>query len=142
MNWSNPSNPADIKLLKQLTRSDYGIGQVKTRPDQTNFRSQIVRYFGSCPITKLGPDECEAAHIVPVSDGGAYELTNGLLLGAHIHKTFDKFLWSINPQTFQIVCKPGSGSIQYYDPNSLVKIINSQWTKSLESHWKKFENLF
>jgi len=141
MNWSNPSDPADIKLLKQLeSYSNFKskLSVCKTRPDQNIFRQQLINYFLKCPITGLGPDECEAAHIIPVSSKGEYVLTNGLLLGAHIHKTFDKYLWSIDPLTYQIVCKPGSGSIETCNPNSLVGIIGSEWFNSIKSHWDCF----
>ena len=137
MNFSNPSDPADIKLLKQLEVNNF-FYKNKSRPSQTSFRDNLINYFKVCPITGLGPDECEAAHIIPVCSDGDYVLTNGLLLGAHIHKTFDKYLWSINPSTRQIVCKPNSGSIGTYNPNALIGIINSQWDESIKSHWDIF----
>jgi predicted restriction endonuclease len=85
-------------------------------------------------------DECEAAHIVPVAENGEYILFNGLLLGANIHKTFDKFLWSINPKTLMIEYKNNKnvGSIANYPSDCLVNILDARWSKSLENHWNKF----
>ena len=138
MNFINPTDPADIKLIKQLNRQNYSVYKNKSRPDQTNFRNEVIKYFNVCPITGLGPDECEAAHIIPVSSNGEYILSNGLLLGAQIHKTFDKYLWSINPLTYQIVCKPNAGSIGLYNPNSLIGIIGPKWNIYLQAHWDIF----
>ena len=74
------------------------------RLNQQQFRHELLKKYNSkCIITNEDCiDELEACHIIPVSDNESYELNNGLLLRSNIHKTFDKFLWSINPDTLII----------------------------------------
>ena len=48
---------------------------------------------------------CEIAHIHPFNEcleTQKYDPNNVILLGAHLHKIFDKYLWSINPETCKI----------------------------------------
>ncbi len=133
----------DIKLLKLLDKTSSAKFSIQiTRPCQQNFRTNLINWFTKCPITGCEIDECEAAHIIPVSSGGDYVLTNGLLLGAHIHKTFDKFAWSINPSTFQIESNNKSGSVvKYIDSIDLSQTLDSRWKKSLEWHYLEYIKL-
>ena len=41
-------------------------------------------------------------YIILVATNEDYSLENSLLLERNIHNTFDKYYWSINPDTFQI----------------------------------------
>ena len=73
------------------------------RQEQQKFRNQIVNRDKKCIITgKHIPKECQACHIVPVSDNGSYDIYNGFLINSCHHTTFDDNLWSINPETFEI----------------------------------------
>jgi predicted restriction endonuclease len=131
----------DIKLIEKLNKITIPKFSVKlTRPSQQNFRNELISYFTKCPITGCEVDECEAAHIIPVGSDGDYVLTNGLLLGAHIHKTFDKFAWSINPETLQIEYTEKSGSIcKYVQQINLSLILDHKWKKSLEWHYSRYK---
>ncbi len=133
----------DIKLLKLLEKTPSSKFSFQlTRPCQKNFRNNLINWFTQCPITGCPIDECEAAHIIPVESDGEYVLTNGLLLGAHIHKTFDKFAWSINPSTFQIEYNKNSGSVaKYAEFVNLSHFIDSRWKKSLEWHYLKYKEM-
>lgn len=138
INLLNESQQKDKELLEYFNNLSYSLNVVRTK--QQDFREELINYFNVCPITKMISDECEAAHIIPVSENGSYTLSNGLLLGANIHKTFDKFLWSIDPETYLIKYKTNTnvGSIAKYPSDCLVDIIDLRWKKSLESHWNKF----
>ena len=63
--------------------------------DQVTFRNELLEvYKGRCAITgkyfKMGNNNLlEAAHIIPVSQGGSYEVNNGLLMTPNLHKAFD-----------------------------------------------------
>lgn len=79
----------------------------ETRPDQDPFRQKLIQKYGMCIVTnETCIDELEACHIVPHSEDKHNSLvTNGLLLKANIHKTFDKHKWTINPNTLMIEIK-------------------------------------
>ena len=45
----------------------------------------------------------EAAHIVPVEEGGSDDPRNGILLSPNAHRAFDAGMWAIDPKTLEIV---------------------------------------
>jgi len=65
--------------------------EVLARPQQSHFRRRVMHSFESrCLVTGVGvPEALEAAHIVPVSQGGTDEAANGLCLRADLHLLFD-----------------------------------------------------
>jgi hypothetical protein len=136
----------DMELLHGLNKLTLNVfSLIKTRSKQTEFREQLINYFGNtCIISgsnKIILDECEAAHIIPVSANGRYEVSNGLLLSRNLHKTFDLFLWSINPKTFQIESVKDAGSINLYPKDCLVNKLNDKFIPSLTYHYNKFIKL-
>lgn len=67
------------------------------------FRSQICEaYDDACAVTGLriinggGRAEVQAAHIIPVADGGPDIVQNGLALSATVHWLFDRHLISVS----------------------------------------------
>ncbi len=48
----------------------------------------------------------DAAHVIPVEDGGTDDQRNGLLLNAGLHPAFDAGLWAIEPESLQVVTRP------------------------------------
>jgi hypothetical protein len=115
----------------------------KERKYQTEFSKKIFNRDNKCIVTNKGNSiEFEACHIVPVSEGGDYTESNGLLLTRNLHKLYDDYLWSINPETLCIetICDDEEiiGSIVDYlgikvtlKPDYLMLI-------NLKSHWDKF----
>jgi len=99
---------SDIKLLIQTIYPNLKICQNSPiRLSQTEFRNELIKHYGKCVIThNESMEELEAAHIVEYKDSGNSDLPNGLLLEANLHKTFDKYLWTINPDTLQIEINP------------------------------------
>lgn len=74
---------------------------VLTRPrlGQGSFRALVSSaYEWRCAVTqeKAHP-VLEAAHILPVSEGGRHELPNGLLLRSDVHRLFDNGYVTITP---------------------------------------------
>jgi hypothetical protein len=72
------------------------------RNGQSKFRKRIIEKYKKCLITGIGPMACEACHIksfMGSTDLEKYDIDNGLLLCANLHKLFDKYLISINPST-------------------------------------------
>ena len=120
----------------------------KIRPQQKKFRENIVDRDEKCIISNSIDTECQACHIVSVEDGGSYDVNNGLLLNACLHITFDKYLWSINPETLEIdICcndKKIVGSIynfyiQFLESNTKPNIqINEYMRTNLYKRWEKY----
>ena len=107
------------------------------RLSQTEFRNEIIRKYQTCIVSSLDSIECEAAHIVPVKDKGNYTLNNGLLLNRCIHKTFDLYYWSINPDTKKIeVNSRYYTSINEYKGKELN--LDNELYSSLSQHYKLF----
>ena len=78
------------------------------------FKFEVFRRFqGRCVVSDLGVTKMlEAAHVVPVSEGGSDDPRNGLLLSASHHRAFDRHLWSINPATLAIETSPHGPSLE------------------------------
>lgn len=68
----------------------------KIRSDQDKFRDKLIERYKQCVITETDPEECDAAHIVPLSESNNYDVDNGLLLTKSLHETFDKHYWCID----------------------------------------------
>jgi predicted restriction endonuclease len=107
--------------LEFLLNNIYNIKIVESkikRVGQVDFRQLLLERFNNrCIVTGNDcPHELEACHIIPVAINEDYSLENGLLLERNIHNTFDKYYWSINPDTFQIkiLNNVNIGSIKKY----------------------------
>lgn len=60
-----------------------------------------------CILCDAHRDVIEAAHIIPFSENGPDHGGNGLFLCKNHHFLFDKYLWTIRPSDFSIVCASG-----------------------------------
>jgi hypothetical protein len=76
------------------------LSAVLARPEQARFRSDLMAaYGGQCALTGCrAPAALEAAHIVPVSEGGLDRVDNGLLLRADVHRLYDAGLLRVDPE--------------------------------------------
>ena len=79
----------------------------ESRPEQDPFRQKLIQKYGMCIVTgSKCLKELQACHIIPhAKDKHNSSITNGLLLKANIHGTFDNHEWAINPNTMQIEIK-------------------------------------
>ena len=111
---------------------------------QQEFRKKILDLYDSKCIVS-GNDciiELEACHIIPVSTEEDYSLFNGLLIERTKHVTFDKHLWSINPDTFIIeVSGENSGSIKKYEGRRLKLSDNDELKSNLRKHYSFFKHI-
>jgi hypothetical protein len=90
----------DLEFLAYNIYNTIIVDNSKTRLSQTDFRLELLNKYGKCIISDNSCiDELEACHLVELRDGGDYYLNNGIILEANLHKTFDKYLWCINPYT-------------------------------------------
>jgi putative restriction endonuclease len=72
---------------------------VRSRLGQGTFRSLVTdAYSRRCALTgeKILP-VLEAAHIMPVTDGGKHRVDNGLLLRSDVHTLFDRGYVGVSP---------------------------------------------
>ena len=124
------NNIYNIKIVEQRHK----------RMGQKEFKNKILElYHNKCVVT--GNDcleELEAAHIIPVSEVEDYSLDNGLLLERNIHVTFDKYFWSINPDTF-VIESLNKGTIAKYQGKKLDLPKNLK--ENLREHYNKFKEV-
>jgi len=114
----------------------------RKRLNQKEFREELFAKYNKCIITD---EDCEhsldACHIIPVSENETYDIDNGLILRSDIHKTFDKYLWSINPETLEIEIKDNVnvGDIKKYVGQKVNISINSELKNNLINHYRIFK---
>ncbi|MFD3541820.1 HNH endonuclease [Streptomyces sp. NPDC058662] len=82
---------------------------VHDRPGQPRFKLQVFHRYGPrCPLTGIAvPQMIEAAHLCPVAEGGSDDPRNGLPLSAGLHRAFDAHLFTIHPETLNVITRPG-----------------------------------
>ena len=114
----------------------------KKRMGQQEFRDELFKmYSNTCVISgNICDVELEAAHIVPYAESGSYDLSNGLLLTSNFHKTFDKYLWSINPNSLLVEVAPNKnvGKISKWVGKKVNLKITPKLFANLSSHYSKF----
>ncbi|MGO3669385.1 MAG: HNH endonuclease [Vreelandella alkaliphila] len=92
----------DKKLIDSITFDEKKRRTSVTvvREGQQDFRKRVLKnYYGSCCISGSRiTDVLEAAHISPYTGQNSNRLDNGLCLRVDIHRLFDNFLISINPE--------------------------------------------
>ena len=102
---------------------------------QCKFRNEIIKRYETCIITNMDELFCEAAHIIPFSESENFDIENGILLNCILHKLFDKYMFSINPDTLCV--EVSNINLKY----NILKNINNKKIIKLKSHYKTIENL-
>lgn len=113
----------------------------KHRLNQREFREELLKKYKGCIVTgETCEVELTAAHIVPVSENDNYDIDNGLLLSENLHRTFDHYLWSINPKTMTIETKSGknAGHIEKYKNHKINLEPTTTLYKNLSKHHSNF----
>lgn len=138
MDWVTGQEEAKRRKIEEWTRQNAGnerqralvehadeikaavkerrLGLQKIRENQGAFRkAQLERHDGKCVLSRCDTKEAlEAAHVVPHTGAEEFEVPeNGLLLRADLHKLFDRYLWSINPETDRVVLSSALKSSSY-----------------------------
>lgn len=77
---------------------------VKPRLGQNGFRFRLIDSYGQCAVTQEHSiPVLDAAHIIPYSEGGSHDISNGLLLRADIHRLYDDGYVTVTPDhTFKV----------------------------------------
>ena len=133
----------DLNLFLQTVYTDIKVVQdSNTRLSQSEFRNGLIQLYKSkCVVSNNNSlEELEASHIVEVKDGGDSDISNGLLLEANLHKTFDKYLWTINPDTLIVEANPNylTNSIKKYVGNKVCIKLNPFLYANLKKRYDIF----
>ena len=86
----------------------HGVGLSKTRVGQQRFREAMLDRFGeSCAFTgPQPPGALDAAHLYLYSRNPEHDVRGGLLLRSDLHALFDRWLITIDPDTWSIQIAP------------------------------------
>jgi len=114
----------------------------RVRLSQKEFRKELLKKFNNkCIITNEDCiDELEACHLIPINEKESYNINNGIILTSNLHKTFDKYLWSINPNTLKIEINNNKnvGNIKKYIGNKVNIKLNDELFSNLNYHYTNF----
>tara|TARA_Y100000768_G_scaffold353291_1_gene305479 strand:+ start:816 stop:1361 length:546 start_codon:yes stop_codon:yes gene_type:complete len=117
------------------------------RKYQQKLRKAAFDRYKHCVISNR-PEELllEAAHIKPVSKCNLIkekeDIDNILLLWHDIHKYFDNYLVSINPETCLFEIKDNINTDLFNEfKNKKIDNLNSNTLNYLKNHYNKFKNL-
>ncbi|MEM9577726.1 MAG: HNH endonuclease signature motif containing protein [Pseudomonadota bacterium] len=104
------------------------------RPEQAKFRKALLTVHSSCAVSGCKTHTMlEAAHIEEVKEADNYDIKNGILLRADLHRLFDTDLMAFNPDTGQLVFATG---VNEDDVKGLeAKICNPE---RFRERWAKF----
>lgn len=110
------------------------------RVSQSKFRNDIIKRDQKCIISGYHLDECDAAHIIPHSISKSYNRSNGILLNRCLHKLFDDYDFSINPDTKRIEIRQESTnkSINAYRNKEI--LIPDECINNIRWHYQNFLN--
>lgn len=112
------------------------------RDGQNQFRHDLILRDKKCLITGDNHILCEACHIIPYSKTKSYDISNGLLLNRCLHKMFDEYLFSINPETLRLEFNSNffnfSNVDNYLKYNNIQLHIHPDSIKYLHTHWENF----
>ena len=117
---SGPDKPKPIFITTTQT--------VRNPELQYEFRTKLIDRYDKCIITDMDNEVCEAAHIIPFSESPNFDIDNGILLNLILHKLFDDYVWSINPDTLRIVVS--DGGLKY----DILKNNRKKHIERLENH--------
>ena len=86
----------------------HSVGLSKTRVGQQRFREAMLDRFGAtCAFTgPQPPGALEAAHLYLYSKNPEHDIRGGLLLRSDLHALFDRWLITIDPDTWSIQIAP------------------------------------
>jgi len=99
---------------------------VLARSGQSRFRNSVLKAsIGRCLLTgEVIPEILEAAHIIPVENGGSDETANGICLRKDIHGLFDAGHIRLTPAGELIFTKPVMDSENYKTLPRIISIPN------------------
>jgi hypothetical protein len=148
---SSPTNNTDIISNQKINKiheipsvtEDKKEQKIK-RVYQKEFRKEIIKKYGKCVVSCAHNERCEASHIVPFAEDkiNKYNIDNGILLRADLHKLFDKYLVSINPTTNTFIINKNylenDPSLIKYNNIKINNRFNTNTLRFLRQHYDLF----
>jgi len=136
-----------LKIKQENNDSIYITTKTRNPGLQNLYRDFIIDRFNNCILSDMHHEVCEAAHIIPFSECENFDIDNGLLLNSILHKLFDKYYWSINPETLRVEIlnfnMNTNGIYNILEPykDKYIEILKShdKTIKYLSDHYKKFK---
>ena len=126
------------KINRKLTET-----QVKRIERDPGFKfKSLTLYKSTCAVTDVTVEKMlDAAHVIPVADGGPDDVRNSLLLNASVHRAFDAHFWAIEPDTLQIATRVTGPSLEQMKitRSSISHLVETPHIEALEHRWKSFE---
>jgi hypothetical protein len=137
-----------FSLLNELNKSGIQIEDKKTdvkkiRADYEYKQNVKKLYNETCIISGADIDECSICHIKPLSESSyneKYDYNNGIILSESLHRLFDKYYFTINPETFEIIISQNIKHKKLLINNFIGKKLDiyKSSKKYLEYHYNKF----
>lgn len=131
----------EIELLtedRRVVRAQLSV----VRTGQRDFRALVwERYGGSCCVTGCSIERLvEAAHIIPYRGTQTDGQDNGLLLRVDIHRLFDEYLVSIDPERRIFVVSPSITDPTYQSLHGtpMFRLTPQPRKIFLEAHYRSF----
>ncbi len=141
--WQDPDSPLVLKVSRPKIEST--LTRTKRHP-KFHFQA-LQRYDGKCAVTNLNISSIlEAAHIVPVKNGGPDDPRNGILLCPNAHRAFDAGMWTIHPKTLEIVESEKHKELQIsrrlkFEKTNIKDLANKPAREALEFRYELFQQL-
>ncbi|MNS54090.1 hypothetical protein D3C72_868700 [compost metagenome] len=149
------NSESGIWLLKKRDFDKFDANQIRDerrrllanrviRPEQTRFRQDLIDAYGACVITNCQVlHVLDAAHIMPHMGAATDMHQNGLLLRIDLHRLFDEFLISIDPNTLRVKVSSQITDLQYRKLEGReIRIVNSGYIgpdkQALLNHYRGF----
>lgn len=132
------SNDFVAKINRKLTEAQ--IRRVERNPG-FKFKS-LTLYKSTCAVTDVSVEKMlDAAHVIPVADGGPDDVRNSLLLTASVHRAFDAHFWAIDPGTLQIATRATGPTLEQMKitRKSIGHLAEAPHIEALEYRWNSFE---
>ena len=119
--------------------------ELKKKRNDKEFRKSVrERYNNKCIITGYDVAVCDVAHIKDFSncttDYEKYDINNGILLCKNMHSLFDKYFFSINPETLMVEVDKTKENVGLFEYNNKQVYIDENSKKYLMHHYDKFKN--
>lgn len=90
----------DETILNQMLKNEE---RSMNRRDEYHFRNAVIGKYQKCIISGYDSEQCDVAHIVPLSDHYNFDPDNGLLLSKELHYLFDIGYWTIDVNTLKVI---------------------------------------
>ena len=134
----------DIEFDVELDIED--IKKPKNDRQDTKFRESVRNlYDNKCMITDMDIVICDVAHILEYSKcktvNEKYDMYNGLLFSKNMHALFDKYYFSIEPETSKIKINKnikGIYNVGLIEYENKILTISDETKKYLRIHYKNF----